>query len=58
MKKPLLLTSALMVIGLLLILGGCSDHGLGPPEEVPEEVGPPVTGFEERSGVGLSLIHI
>ena len=56
MKKPLLLTSALMVIGLLLILGGCSDHGLGPPEEVPEEVGPPVTGFEERSGVGFTTL--
>jgi len=39
--------SSLLAIGLLPILGACSDQGLGPPEEV----SPTVTGFEERSGL-------
>ena len=59
MNRSLALRSSrsyLLAIGLLPILGGCSDHGLGPPEEVPEEVGPPVTGFEERSGVGFTTL--
>jgi hypothetical protein len=42
--------SSLLAIGLLPILGACSDQGLGPPEEV----SPAVTGFEERSGLGFT----
>lgn len=47
MCAPSALRASLLAIGLIPILGACSDPGLGPPEEVD----PHVTGFEERNGL-------